>query len=793
MPTSFGPVPNTPIRDNPTEDSIWKRWFSQLRAQFSASGLIGSNSVLFSDASGVITADSSFGYDDTTNILTIDNITVADNTILGSAAADTLTINAGAWTIGNTFTWTRAAGTVAAGSVLDQVLTQTFQGNAAGTTDMRSFRFTATGSGANNIANLYTLQGLATFSGAGNITSEIAGGLFSCSVSGGGTAATISGLRSTYAVSSGSIATSGAGVNITTPSTGTGAITTANGVLVNNQGGANIATSIGIKINDFSLSPTAMRGIQSSLSSGTGKANLYIDGTADNLFAGNVRIGSVVAPTVALNVTGNTVVSLSVQANFGFGINSLSSSVSYLCAEVPVGSANANYRGFDVTTTIPSTVTGTYVSYRSIPATAAAAFTVGNVIGFSTDQGTLGAGSAITTQTGVLVNALTLGTTIYGVRSSVASAANRWNIYADGTANNAFSGNVRIGSTTAPTVALDVTGAALISTTLGVTGAVTASAGLVLSGTASNITLGSNFISNGGTDAGLSLNSSNNATLSGTLIVQGANIAVQGTNANIELQGADGSSPQIVLANASGTNHWQIFETLSGGSQNTFTIFDSVAAAARITIATTTGNVTVAQDLAVSGGDITSSATTFNLLNATVTTLNIGGAATTLAMGAGAASSATLAFTTGIALNTAAVTTNQTTLACFNTTATTVNAFGGASTALNIGNASGLATIAGPLRSVGNFDVNTNKFTVTASNGNTLVAGTFNVTGITTLNNKIYPATDAAATQSAAGLYAGTGAPNNANGADGDIYFRSDGGALSTVYQRRAGAWTGVL
>lgn len=58
---------------------------------------------------------------------------------------------------------------------------------------------------------------------------------------------------------------------------------------------------------------------------------------------------------------------------------------------------------------------------------------------------------------------------------------------------------------------------------------------------------------------------------------------------------------------------------------------------------------------------------------------------------------------------------------------------------------------------------------------------------------KISPGTDAGAYQTACGLYAGTGAPSNANGADGDFYFRSDGGALTTVYQRRAGTWTGIV
>lgn len=57
---------------------------------------------------------------------------------------------------------------------------------------------------------------------------------------------------------------------------------------------------------------------------------------------------------------------------------------------------------------------------------------------------------------------------------------------------------------------------------------------------------------------------------------------------------------------------------------------------------------------------------------------------------------------------------------------------------------------------------------------------------------QFYPATDAAASQTAAGIFAGTGAPNNANGNNGDIYIRSDGGALTTIYQRRTGAWAGV-
>jgi hypothetical protein len=57
----------------------------------------------------------------------------------------------------------------------------------------------------------------------------------------------------------------------------------------------------------------------------------------------------------------------------------------------------------------------------------------------------------------------------------------------------------------------------------------------------------------------------------------------------------------------------------------------------------------------------------------------------------------------------------------------------------------------------------------------------------------IYPATPAIARQTACALWAGSGAPNNSNGSNGDIYFRSDGGAGTTIYQRRSGAWVGIV
>lgn len=61
------------------------------------------------------------------------------------------------------------------------------------------------------------------------------------------------------------------------------------------------------------------------------------------------------------------------------------------------------------------------------------------------------------------------------------------------------------------------------------------------------------------------------------------------------------------------------------------------------------------------------------------------------------------------------------------------------------------------------------------------------------LAGPLYLAQDDKTQQTASAMYAGTGAPNNANGSDGDFYFRGDGGVLTTIYQRRAGAWVGVV
>lgn len=58
------------------------------------------------------------------------------------------------------------------------------------------------------------------------------------------------------------------------------------------------------------------------------------------------------------------------------------------------------------------------------------------------------------------------------------------------------------------------------------------------------------------------------------------------------------------------------------------------------------------------------------------------------------------------------------------------------------------------------------------------------------LNN---PPTLTGGTQTVVSFYAGTGVPNNTNGTNGSFYFRSDGGALTTIYHKRSGTWVGIV
>ena len=119
-----------------------------------------------------------------------------------------------------------------------------------------------------------------------------------------------------------------------------------------------------------------------------------------------------------------------------------------------------------------------------------------------------------------------------------------------------------------------------------------------------------------------------------------------------------------------GSNNYLVFTTTNGSELTKFS----------------TAAVDIDLDLNVDGGDITTNATTFNLLNTNATTVNMGGAATQIEIGANTGS---------FIVNNPTIVGSQTTQNVFNSSATTVNAFGVAAT-LNMGATSGTATINNP-------------------------------------------------------------------------------------------------
>lgn len=113
------------------------------------------------------------------------------------------------------------------------------------------------------------------------------------------------------------------------------------------------------------------------------------------------------------------------------------------------------------------------------------------------------------------------------------------------------------------------------------------------------------------------------------------NVNVGGTT-NLGKLAVDGDTDEVqilIQGNATQTNFLGVFEQSDG--TDVFTIANS-------------GDLVTAGDLAVNGGDITTSATTFNLLNATPTTINFAGAATTLNIGA---NSGTTTFNNDVTIN----------------------------------------------------------------------------------------------------------------------------------------------
>jgi hypothetical protein len=141
------------------------------------------------------------------------------------------------------------------------------------------------------------------------------------------------------------------------------------------------------------------------------------------------------AATYFASLSANTLQTLS-----GIGIGTAPAATVALYNGLPMTGATVAY-GFRQENTIQSGVTTSAQYNVTTASTAAAAFTVGSVFHYTANQGTIGAGSAVTNQYGFSASlSLTGATNNYGFYGNIATAAGRWNFYAAGTAPNHFTG-----------------------------------------------------------------------------------------------------------------------------------------------------------------------------------------------------------------------------------------------------------------------------------------------------------------------------------------------------------------
>lgn len=139
-------------------------------------------------------------------------------------------------------------------------------------------------------------------------------------------------------------------------------------------------------------------------------------------------------------------------------------------------------------------------------------------------------------------------------------------------------------------------------------------------------------------------------------------------------------------------------------------------------------NLTVVGDVAVNGGDVTTTSSIGNLFNTTATTVNIGNAATTeVNLGATSAGRVQIKSPSIVGANT--------TQAVFNTVATTVNAFGAANV-ISMGASGGTTILQGALKVDGNeIRSSTGAAAINLSGADVTVVGNLTVNGDLTYLN----------------------------------------------------------
>jgi len=284
-------------------------------------------------------------------------------------------------------------------------------------------------------------------------------------------------------------------------------------------------------------------GFYGAIAAATNCWNLYMGGTANNYMAGNFGIGSI-------NLTASN---LSIGANITGG----------------VAAAAVSLAGI-----VQSGVTTFAAGIQSLISSAAASFTTGTTAHFYASPSVGGAGSTITTQIGFQAE-FTIGTqgaatvtNAYGFLGSLASGANRWNLYMSGTANNYMAGALGVGTTTVGVAgSINAIGAITFQTTTNNQSYTTTGAGTITisSGTAgsiNNMSIGATTASTGAFTVLTAINSANLST-SGQVIISPL---ITGTIDNMTIGGTTRAAGSFTFVGAGKANSTAAFVNTAAGT-----------------------------------------------------------------------------------------------------------------------------------------------------------------------------------------------------------------------------------
>ena len=182
--------------------------------------------------------------------------------------------------------------------------------------------------------------------------------------------------------------------------------------------GSSVTTQIGFEVTAGLVGATNNFGFRGLIPAGANRWNIYMLGTANNYMAGSLGIGttSLTASSLAIakNITGAATMLVVSQAG-----------------------------------TVQSDANTNVIAFNNQINTQATSFALTQYIHYNATQGTIGAGSSVTTQTGFNVSPSMIGgTNNYGFRSGIPVGAGRWNLFIDGTAANYLAGDTGIGTQT---------------------------------------------------------------------------------------------------------------------------------------------------------------------------------------------------------------------------------------------------------------------------------------------------------------------------------------------------------